>query len=245
MPLPACARSMTGGSSSIWSSSLGPTRTPTRQGCPRFSPIFAVLRPPTPRTVTEPAVPEQPHPPRRPRPRTRHGTSWPPAVCEGPRARSVHHVLRRSHRGSSDSGARNQQAAPVPPIAGGAPTLDELRNRVTEIRARLQEIDSNAQGRGLDDDEKREWNELSQELVTSEDAIEEGTKRQDWITQISERADAREQGAHFGVAPPRSQAGREDLWDLTTIRSNFASPEEMIRETQDRAHRAIETFTFP
>ena len=132
-----------------------------------------------------------------------------------------------------------------PPIAGGAPTLDELRNRVTEIRARLQEIDSNAQGRGLDDDEKREWNELSQELVTSEDAIEEGTKRQDWITQISERADAREQGAHFGVAPPRSQAGREDLWDLTTIRSNFASPEEMIRETQDRAHRAIETFTFP
>lgn len=133
----------------------------------------------------------------------------------------------------------------VPPIAGGAPTLEELELRCDEIRLRLQEIDTDAQGRNFSEDEKDEWNRISDELEGNERAIEEMRRRKEWLDQVNNRAESREQGAHFGVPAARSRAARMDIWDMTTIRSNFANPEDMVSEARDRAARAIEEFQFP
>lgn len=152
---------------------------------------------------------------------------------------------------SSEYGLTRAQAAQYveyrgwAPIAGGAPNLEELRARAAEIRLRLAEIHANGSGRSFTDDERAEWNTLSEELESNETASDEMSQREDWLAQIQGRAGAREAGAHFGVALPRSQTAREDIWDIGTIRNNFSSPEEMERETHDRAKRAIEGFTFP
>lgn len=132
-----------------------------------------------------------------------------------------------------------------PPIMGGAPTLEEIAARNEEIRLRLQEIDTAAQGRQLTEDEKIEWNRVSDELETNEVALEEGRKRREWITEVNSRVEAREQGAHFGVRAAASQTSREDIWDLTTIRNNHSAPEEMVHDATERARRAIEDFVFP
>lgn len=130
-----------------------------------------------------------------------------------------------------------------PRIAGGAP-LDDLKVRNEEIRHRLKEIDADAQARTLTEDEKVEWNNISAELERNEEAIIEGERRRDWLNNVDDTLGAREEGVAFGVRRARSQAGREDLFDLTTIRTNFANPDEQVQEAHDRARRAIEGFTF-
>jgi HK97 family phage major capsid protein len=133
----------------------------------------------------------------------------------------------------------------LPPIAGGAPTLEELVARNEEIRRRLQDLDLDGQGRVFTDDELDEWNRISDELEANEEAIAQMEKRRTWIEQVNANKDSREAGAHFGVPSSRSQATREDIWDLTTIRSNFGSPDEQASEARERAQRAIEGFVFP
>lgn len=132
-----------------------------------------------------------------------------------------------------------------PPIAGGAPNIEELEERNQEIRRRLEELDSSAQGRPLSEAERDEWNKISKEIVSNDEAVDEMRRRKEWLRDVASRDDAREQGAHFGVRPSRSQVGREDIWDLTTIRTAFNDPDEMVQEAKDRAKRAIESFVFP
>jgi HK97 family phage major capsid protein len=131
------------------------------------------------------------------------------------------------------------------PLAGGAPTLDELRARNEEIKARLLELDRTAQGRQMDEEEREEWNTISEEMVNNDKAIDEMAQRQQWLGSIGSQEPAREAGAGFQTPASRSQAGRENIWDLTTIRSGFASPDDMVREAGDRAKRAVENFHFP
>ena len=133
----------------------------------------------------------------------------------------------------------------IPRIAGGAQTLEELRERAEEIRTRIAEIDREGQGRQLSDEERKEWNDISDELERIEATVDEMEKRKEWLGQIQDRKATRESGAHFGVAPARGQAAREDLWDLSTVRTSHPNPEDMTQEYRDRAKRAIsDEFTF-
>jgi HK97 family phage major capsid protein len=132
----------------------------------------------------------------------------------------------------------------LPPLAGGAPTLEDLRRRNEEIKARLLELDRAAQGAQLDEEQREEWNKISEELVRNDKAIEEGVAREQWIKEIAGREDSREHGAQFSTPSPGATR-YEDIWDLTTIRSGFASPEGQAREARERAKRAIEGFYFP
>ena len=132
-----------------------------------------------------------------------------------------------------------------PPIAGGAPTIEELKHRNDEIKARLLEMNQQAQGRQFSDQERDEWNQLSTEHTNNEEAIDEGSKRDAWLTELSQRDANREAGTSFNIPTARSQTAREDIWDMTTIRSAFASPEAQLAEARDRCKRAIDEFVFP
>lgn len=139
----------------------------------------------------------------------------------------------------------------IPVMAGGAEgpaaTIEEMEGRISQIVARLQELDGNAATRGgvLDDEEKAEWNRISLELENTEDALKETRSRKQWLDNLQEREDTREAGAHFGVQSPRAALQTQDIWDLTTIRRNYDRPHEQVREASDRAKRAIESFVFP
>lgn len=133
----------------------------------------------------------------------------------------------------------------VMPIAGGAPaTVEDLRARNDEIKLRLNELDGIAAGRTLSEEEKAEWNKISSELEDSIRAIDEMERRRDWLKTIEGTTTSREAGAHFGVSAARSQVDREDIWDLTTLRS-YTNPDEQLRQAHDRCKRAIEDWQYP
>jgi hypothetical protein len=121
-------------------------------------------------------------------------------------------------------------------------TSEELKARNVEIKGRLEQIDVEGQGRTFTDEEKEEWNRLSDELELNRSAVKEMDKRKAWLDTIGQEDS---EGPQFSTPSPRSRAAREDIWDLTTIRSHFSTPEAMYHEATDRAQRAIEGFVFP
>jgi len=124
-------------------------------------------------------------------------------------------------------------------------TMDELQTRQTEIRTRLQELDNQYAGEALPEDQRHEWDDLNQELEENERLIEELQVRTERIRQIATSGNGgeREAGATFQTGRPDVVRG-EDIWDLTTIRSTFASPDEARDELHDRCRRAIERANF-
>lgn len=131
------------------------------------------------------------------------------------------------------------------PMAGGAPTLDELKARNDEIQFRIVQLNSEASGRNFTEAEREEWNNLNKELEANEEAITEGEAREAWIAELEQKKHSREQGAHFGVPAARSSSIRENPFDMGSYRENaFTDPETMAHAMKDGAKRAIEEFRF-
>lgn len=129
--------------------------------------------------------------------------------------------------------------------------IEELRARQAEIRTRLQEIDTEAGSRELEAEARTEWNSLNEEFERNEGKLEELESRASRLAEIgiAERGGdpeggQLERGAAFHTPRPGVARG-EDIFDLTTVRSSVASPDEAVHEMRDRAKRAIERATFP
>ncbi len=132
-----------------------------------------------------------------------------------------------------------------PPIAGADPTsVEDLESRQTEIRTRLQELDTEFVGQALPEEQRSEWNTLNEELEDNDKLIDELRARQDRVRSLSADPAATERGSTFHT--PRSGVARgDDIWDLTTIRSSVSNPAEARTELHERARRAIELAVFP
>ena len=122
-------------------------------------------------------------------------------------------------------------------------SIEEHEARVEEIKTRMQELDHDYAGRTMSEPHSSEWTDLDAELDREEDVIEELHTRRARLEEFAERPAAREPGAHFHVQKQRARG--DDIWDLTTVRSSVANPEEATVELRDRAKRAIEQGRFP
>lgn len=123
-------------------------------------------------------------------------------------------------------------------------TIEELESRQTEIRSRLQEIDNEHSGEAFPSEARKEWNELNDEKERNDELLTELRARRDRVEELSGSESNREDGAAFHVQ--RSGVARgEDIYDLTTIRSTVAAPDEAVRELNERAKRALDNSSFP
>jgi HK97 family phage major capsid protein len=125
-----------------------------------------------------------------------------------------------------------------------ARTIEEHEAELTELRGRIQEIDTEFAGEALPDDIRGEWDEKNLEIERKGELIEELRARMKRVEDLTQDPNAQERGASFQTGRPGVVKG-DDIYDLSTVRSSYANPDEARREIRDRALRAVETATFP
>jgi HK97 family phage major capsid protein len=122
-------------------------------------------------------------------------------------------------------------------------TIEERQARLTEIRARQEELDTECAGQTFTDEQRTEFEALAAERVEQDRAIEELEQRRSYLEEQARQGENREGGSVFHTARPGSVRG-DDIYDLTTIRSSFGNPTQARVELHDRAKRSIEAATF-
>lgn len=133
----------------------------------------------------------------------------------------------------------------MPLIGGGAPTIEELEARQTEITFRVAEIDQEFSGVRMADEAKQEWNTLNEEHEANIGLIAELRSRQERVRELKDEGST-EEGTTFSVArSARSRPGGENLYDVASVRRQSAGPEDEVRALRDNVMRAIEKERFP
>jgi HK97 family phage major capsid protein len=125
-----------------------------------------------------------------------------------------------------------------------AMTIEEHRARLSEIQARMQEIDTEFTGRALPEDEKAEFERLQEEKHETARTIAELEQRSAWVSEMSRDEKQTERGVTFHTAPAGATRG-DDIWDLAAVRAQSSSVEQETRMLSDNAQRAVEGFHFP
>jgi HK97 family phage major capsid protein len=121
-------------------------------------------------------------------------------------------------------------------------TIEEHEAELTELRGRVQEIDTEYAGEALPDEIRTEWDDKNLEIEAKVGLIDELRARQDRVKAISADPGSREAGADFHV---RSSRVAENIWDTASVRAQSRSTEEETRMLNDNALRAVEQFHFP
>ncbi len=125
-----------------------------------------------------------------------------------------------------------------------AMTVEERQARITEIRARQEELNTEFSGLTFTDETRTEFEGLAAERVEHERAIEELVQRRTYLEEQARSDENREDGAVFHTRRPGVVTGG-DIYDLSTIRSSVSSPEAARTELHERSRRAIESAVFP
>lgn len=123
-------------------------------------------------------------------------------------------------------------------------TKEELLARLTEIKARVAEIDTQYAGQYIDpaSADGQEWNALNAEHDEVAKTVAQIEAREERLAALA--TDPAATGDAFNAARPGSVRGN-DIFDLSTIRSSVSSPDQARAELHDRAMKAIDVATFP
>jgi HK97 family phage major capsid protein len=120
-----------------------------------------------------------------------------------------------------------------------------LRARLTEIKARLAEIDSEYAGRSIKGTPaEQEWDTLNAERDEVAATVDELEVRAARLAELAAEPTSHERGAHFHSARPGAVRGN-DIYDLSTVRANFADLDAATGELRDRGMRAVEQSVIP
>ena len=125
-------------------------------------------------------------------------------------------------------------------------TKQELLSRLTEAKARIAEINEQYQGQYIDPESSdgREWNSLNAEVDQLSKTVKQVEARDHRIAELATNPSNTDEGFSFLTSAPGAVRG-QDIYDLSTIRASLADPQAAKLELQERAHRAIDTATFP
>lgn len=132
-------------------------------------------------------------------------------------------------------------------------TVEERTARLSEIRARFSEIDTDHSGGELPGDVQAEWDELRTEFDTHERAIAAQEARRADIAERASNDDATETpsvqraAARPGVSrgAPGTSRRPENIFDLSELRQRARSIDELPALMRDNAMRAVELASFP
>lgn len=140
-------------------------------------------------------------------------------------------------------------------------TVEERASRITEIDARLTEINSANAGAELRFDQATEWDNLVAERAEHSKAIEAQRSRDALLANFAANPASREQavptepvrhnldGDTRGTAPTGSPAfiptrKGEDIYDLNAIRQKARSLDDFASKMRDNAYRAVDAARF-
>jgi len=125
-------------------------------------------------------------------------------------------------------------------------TVEERVSRQSEIKARLSEIDTEYSGGTLPEDTQREWDSLNTEFGEHDDAIEAATRRAAQLRALAEDNAAQggtSRSVERGTAPSVIRRPA-DIYDMSNLRNQARSLDEMGSLCRDNAMRAIEQGRF-
>lgn len=131
-------------------------------------------------------------------------------------------------------------------------TIEEREARQSEIRTRFTEIDVEYAGAALPDEVRKEWNALQAELVEHDQAIQDQLERREYLRQIASNPEATEtqettitRTATAARKAPNTRIKSDNIYDLSAIRQQAVSEDDLPRLYRDYAMRAVEQHTFP
>lgn len=168
-------------------------------------------------------------------------------------------------RHSEPSPPGNDRSSTMPE---GRPSTAERQDRVKAIKNRFREIDAEFGGDALPEAERKEWRELDKELRDHEIAIEDASRRAEYLKGLTDDPDSTEPGidpaAAYGGArsepakpdyqrdrsrrqpwAPPSGRGDDSIYDLGAIRQRSRSPEQYQDMLRSNAMRAVERAVYP
>lgn len=125
-------------------------------------------------------------------------------------------------------------------------TVEERVSRQSEIKARLSEIDTEYSGGVLPEDTQREWDGLNTEFGEHDDAIEAATRRAAQLRALAEEnasTGGNSRSVERGSAPAHIRRP-SDIYDLSNLRNQARSLDEMGQLCRDNAMRALEQGRF-
>jgi HK97 family phage major capsid protein/HK97 family phage prohead protease len=122
-------------------------------------------------------------------------------------------------------------------------TIEERAARQSEIRARLAEIDTEYAGSELSEEARTEFDSISEEYDTHERAIADAQARQERIRALSENPGATERVRP--TSAPGTARRPENIYDLSELRNQARSIDDLPKLYRDNAMRAIEQGRFP
>ena len=161
-------------------------------------------------------------------------------------------------QGTSDEAASNTDEPPARHSAQPEPStetrsfdmdamsVEERAARQSEIRARLEEIDSEHTGSALPDSIQEEWDRLTGEYNDHETAIVRDKERKDQLRSIADRGGPNvEDGDGTGRKAPATRVGQDNIFDLSAVRNRARSIDELPELYRDNAMRVVEQAKFP
>jgi HK97 family phage major capsid protein/HK97 family phage prohead protease len=127
-----------------------------------------------------------------------------------------------------------------------AMSIEEREARLSEIRSRLSEIDTEYSGAALPRETQDEWDSLNAEHVDHEMAIDAANLRAEQLAKLAKETRNVERGTPFSGSPA-FHPGRtaQDVFDLNEIRNSARGEEDHVRLLRQHALRAVELSAFP
>lgn len=130
-------------------------------------------------------------------------------------------------------------------------TVEEREARQSEIKARLAEIDTEYNGAALPDEARTEWDGLNDEFEANERAIADAMDRRERLRALADDPKSTERvsnrSAGYGARTTRTSGTRrpDNIYDLSAIRQEARSIDDLPQLYRDNAMRAIEQARFP
>lgn len=122
-------------------------------------------------------------------------------------------------------------------------SIEDREERITEIDARVAELDEEFANSRMDDEARDEWNRLNAERDEHESTVAELKRRKERLRKLSGVPGATERAS---TEPPTFVRKRgEEIYDLTRIRAEARSEDDHRDQLHDNAKRAIERAAFP
>jgi HK97 family phage major capsid protein len=121
-------------------------------------------------------------------------------------------------------------------------TIEEHEAELTELRGRVQEIDTEYAGEALPEEIRSEWDDKNLEIEAKVTLIDELRARAERVQALAQDPAQREAGASFHTRSARVQ---ENIWDIASVRAQSRSVDEETRMLLDNAKRAIDQMQFP
>lgn len=122
-------------------------------------------------------------------------------------------------------------------------SVEELAAYQGEVRSRMADLNVEFDGLPFTDEARDEYANLKEQNAEIDARVAELKARKRDLEQMNSR-DGNREGLSFNTSRPGAVRG-DDIYDLSTVRSNLMDPSGASAELQERALRSIDTSTFP